>query len=209
MGAIHKMAPVGVCGALLYTGACWMYGWLRAAEKTHLGRAFFAPFLEYTQGDTYRRSLCSKNLKNQATEIVRARYFYFLRIDGSEQCRTQNNVQHCRASCTVTRTAVVGGKQRLCLCFVLPLFSLQKRFPHLAFWLFRVGLCCGSWLLSPSHGHLASRASADLANSLRFMCSVQRKLCCSWSSALHRSTIKTDEKEVFLEVEYTLGPLRS
>ena len=33
MGAIHKMAPVGVCGALLYTGACWMYGWLRAAEK--------------------------------------------------------------------------------------------------------------------------------------------------------------------------------
>ena len=138
-----------------------------------------------------------------------ARYFYFLRIDGSEQCRTQNNVQHCRASCTVTRTAVVGGKQHLRLRFVLPLFSLQKRFPHLAFWLFRVGFCCGSWLLSPSHGHLTSRASADLANSLRFMCSVQRKLCCSWSSALHRSTIKTDEKEVFLEVENSLGPLRS
>ena len=33
MGAIHKMAPVEVCGALLHTGPCWMYGWLHAAEK--------------------------------------------------------------------------------------------------------------------------------------------------------------------------------
>ena len=95
-----------------------------------------------------------------------------------------------------------------CVLFFL-CFPHRKGFHTQRFWLFRVGLCCGSWLLSPSHGHLASSASADLANSLRFMCSVQRKLCCSWSSALHRSTIKTDEKEVFLEVENTLGPLRS
>ena len=33
MGAIHKMPPVGVCGALLLTGPCGMYGWLREAEK--------------------------------------------------------------------------------------------------------------------------------------------------------------------------------
>ena len=209
-----------------------------------LGELFFAPFLEYTYGDTYRRSLCSKNLKIRPQKeleqdisiffgsmamssgrirlnlnplnlvrwidswpfdktwkpgwidstwvnrfngramnlewifiktLSRARksfskaspYFFcedragfdgdrfnavrlfrvisedsaerdsldessaFL-IEGAK-CRTQNNVQHCRASCTVTWTAVVGGKQRLCLCFVLPLFSPQKRFPHPAF----------------------------------------------------------------------------
>ena len=44
MGAIHKMALVGVCGALLHTGPCWMYGWLREAEKTHLGELLFASF---------------------------------------------------------------------------------------------------------------------------------------------------------------------
>ena len=41
MGAIHKMAPVGVCGALLNTGACWMYGWLRAAEKNSPWESYF------------------------------------------------------------------------------------------------------------------------------------------------------------------------
>ena len=34
-------------------------------------------FVHYPLGDTYRRSLCSKNLKNQARERVRARFFYF------------------------------------------------------------------------------------------------------------------------------------
>ena len=32
----------------------------------------------------------------------------------SEQCGTQINVQHCRLACSVTRTAVVGGKRRFC-----------------------------------------------------------------------------------------------
>ena len=41
MGAIHKMAPVGVCGALLHTGPCWMYGWLRAAEKNSPSESCF------------------------------------------------------------------------------------------------------------------------------------------------------------------------
>ena len=84
MGAIHKMAPVGVCGALLHTGQCWMYryGWLREAEKNSPSESYFLLLLlEYAQGDTYRRSLCSKNLKNQARERVRARFFYFFRID--------------------------------------------------------------------------------------------------------------------------------
>ena len=55
MGAIHKMAPVGVCGALLHTGPCWMYGWLRAAEKDSPSESYFLLLLlEYAQGDTYR-----------------------------------------------------------------------------------------------------------------------------------------------------------
>ena len=33
---------------------------------------------------------------------------------------TQNNVQHCGLACTVTRTAVVGGKRHLRLGFVFP-----------------------------------------------------------------------------------------
>ena len=41
MGAIHKMAPVGVCGALLHTGPCWVYGWLREAEKNSPSESYF------------------------------------------------------------------------------------------------------------------------------------------------------------------------
>ena len=62
MGAIHKMAPVGVCGALLHTGPCWIRGkWKRKkflfhyplagcmagcvrSRKTRLRRATFCSF---------------------------------------------------------------------------------------------------------------------------------------------------------------------
>ena len=47
-------------------------------------------------------------------------FLFFFQIDGSEQCGTQNNVQHCRVACTVTWTAVVGGKRHLRLGFVFP-----------------------------------------------------------------------------------------
>ena len=82
MGAIHKMVPVGVCGALLHTGLCWMYGWLSVAEKNSpLESYVLLLLLEYAYGHTYRRSLCSKNLKNQTRERLRARFFLFFRID--------------------------------------------------------------------------------------------------------------------------------
>ena len=126
------------------------------AEKNSPSESYFLLLLlEYALGDTYRRSLCSKNLKNQARERVRARFSIFFRIDESEQCGTQNSVQHCRVACTVTRTAVVGGKRHLRFGFV----STQKRVQHLALWLF--WFCVyGHWLLSPSpHGHLASDRS--------------------------------------------------
>ena len=41
VGAIHKMAPVGVYGALLHTDPCWMYGWLRAAENNSPSENYF------------------------------------------------------------------------------------------------------------------------------------------------------------------------
>ena len=92
MGAIHKMAPAGVCGALLHTGPYWMYGWLREAEKTSPSESYFSLILlEYAQGDTYRRSLCSKNLKNQARERVRARFFFGSMTVSSVGLRTTYN----------------------------------------------------------------------------------------------------------------------
>ena len=121
-GAIHKMAPVGICGALLHTSTCWMCGWLREPRKLTFGELLFLFLLEYALADTNRRSLCSKSLKNQARERVRGRFFYFFRIDDSEQWGTQNNVQHCTVACSVTRTAVVGGKR--------PLPSPGFCFPH-------------------------------------------------------------------------------
>ena len=45
MEAIHKMAPVGVCGALLHVGPSWMYGWLRAADKNSPSESYFFLFL--------------------------------------------------------------------------------------------------------------------------------------------------------------------
>ena len=152
------MAQVGICGALLYTGACWMYGWLRAADKNSPSRATFYSLtisvFEKLEKHSHRRN--------------RARYFYFFfRIGDSQQCGAHNNVQPYtgyRAPCTVTRTAFVGGKRHLRLRFVLPLFSPQKSVPHLTFWLLWVCVCC-CWHLSPPHGH-------DLANSLRYICSV-------------------------------------
>ena len=83
---------------------------------------------------------------------------------------TQNNVQFSREPCSVRRTAVVGGKRRLRLRFVFPLFSSQKRVPRLAFRLF--GVCvCTLWLLSCL---MATSRLPDLGKSLRYMCSVQQ-----------------------------------
>ena len=66
------------------------------------------------------------------------------------------------------------------------------------------------------HRLTATSRLPHLANSLRYICigmghkHRHRKLQLYWCSALHRSTMhsKLDEKEVFLEVDDTLGPLR-
>ena len=93
--------------------------------------------------------------------------------------------------------------------FAWVLFSTKKRVQHLAFWLFWFCVC-GHWLLSPSpHGHLASARSGWLAKyGTHYTCTRAIDIGNCSCSALHRSTIKLDEKEVFLEVEDTLGHLR-
>ena len=35
------MAPVGVCGSILYTAVCWMYGWLRVTEINLPSESYF------------------------------------------------------------------------------------------------------------------------------------------------------------------------
>ena len=40
-GLFTKMAPVGVRGAPLHMGLCWMYGWLREAEKNSPSESYF------------------------------------------------------------------------------------------------------------------------------------------------------------------------
>ena len=60
------------------------------------------------------------------------------------------------------------------------------------------------------HRLTATSTLPDLANSLRHMCSVQGDSQRHWKLPLmfgsHRSTIKLDEKKVFLEVEDIWGP---
>ena len=98
----------------------WLVAW--SQEKLTFRELLFPPFAWIRLGWwAYRRFLCSKNLKNQAKERVRARFFYFFSdrwqwaVWDSEQ-----RIQHCKwlVVCTVTRTAVVGGKQNLRLGFV-------------------------------------------------------------------------------------------
>ena len=127
-GAIHKMAPVGVCGALLLTGACWLYGWLRAAEKNSPSESYFLLVCLNTLRVILTVSVF-KELENQATERVRGRHFsIFGSMTDGKQCRTQNNgTQHC-SSKAMTRTAVVGGKQHLHLSFVFLCFPHRKWF---------------------------------------------------------------------------------
>ena len=98
----------------------------------------------------------------------------------SEQ-RTQNNVQHCRLACTVTRTAVVGGKRRLRLGFVFP--TEKGSTPSvLAVLVLCLRLFTG--LLSPSRPPRVCQIC--LTCRIRYICSVLGN--CSWCSALHQST---------------------
>ena len=157
MGAIHKMAPVGVCEALLHTGACWMYGWLRAAEKNSPSELYFLLLLlRYGLGWYLQTISVFEELEKSSHRKSSSKIFLFFRIDDNEQCRTQNNgttLQSGDTDCGCRRQATPS------LGFCFPLLSPQKRVTHLAFWLFWF-FVCGYWLLSPSFGHLASVRSA-------------------------------------------------
>ena len=197
------MAPVRVCGTLLDTGACWVYGWLRAAGKTHLQNATFCSFCLDTVRVILTDDLCVRRTWKIKPQKSSSKIFLFFRIDDSEHCWTQNNgttLQSGNTDCGCRRQATPS------LGFSFPLFSLQKRVPYPAFWLFWFCVC-GYWLLSPSFGHLTSARSGTRW----YMCTTVRAVDignCSWCSvSIVRQSKLT--KKVFLEVEDTLGPLRS
>ena len=101
---------------------------------------------------------------------------------------------------------VVVGSKRDCarLRFVFPLFSSQKRVPHLAFG------CSGFVFAVIGFCHLLTATMSrlpDLSNSQRYMCRCTMVRArdignCTWCSALHRLTSKLDEKEVSLIPSY-------
>ena len=177
------MAPVGVCGALLHTGLCWMYGWLSVAEKTHLRRATFCFFCLTTLRVILTDDLCVRRTWKIKPEKELEQDFSIFSDRwqvSSAGLRTtwQNNVQYCRLACTVTRTAVVGGKRRLRLGFVLP---TEKGSTPSVLAVLVLCLRLFTELLSPSRP-----PRICLTCRIRYMCSVLGN--CSWCSALHQTT---------------------
>ena len=124
-----------------------MYGCCVRPRKTHLWWATCCSFRMNTLRVILTDDLCVRRTwKINPQKELEQDISIFLQTDDSEQCGTQNNVQHCRAPCTVTWTAVVGGKRplrlRFCSSFVFP---TENKFRHLAFCLFLV-LCL--WFLA-------------------------------------------------------------
>ena len=147
MGAVHKMAPTGVCGALSYTCACWMYGWLFVAKKTHHGRATFCSFCLNTLRVILTDDFCvwrtwKINPKNELEQDLSI----CSRID-CEQCGTTYNTAEHLAWWHALRLLAASDA---CACV---LFSTEKG-------VLAVLVCvCGYWLLSSSHRHLTSARS--------------------------------------------------
>ena len=131
MGAIHKMALVGVCGAFLYTGACQMYGWLRAAKKTAPSESYFCSFCWNTLRVILTDDLCVWGTwKVKPQKGLEQDLSIFFRIDDSKQCGTQEQR-------TTLQSGLHGDKA--CGCwrqttpslghgFCLPLFLHRKGF---------------------------------------------------------------------------------
>ena len=155
METIHKMVPVGLCRALLYTGACCLACCVRPG-KTHLQRATFCSFAWIHLG-WYLQTVCWKNLKNRATERVRARYFFFFVFFGSTTVssvglRTAYNAAERRVRWHELRLSAASDTFAwVLLSFVFPTEKGSTSIAFLLFWF----CVCGFWLLSPSYSHLA------------------------------------------------------
>ena len=196
------MAPVGLCGALLHTvHAGCMAGCVRP-RKTHLRRATFCSFCLNTLRVILTDDLCVRRTwKIKPEKELEQDFSICFRIDDSEQCGTKNSVQHCRVAWTVAQTAVVGGKRHLRLGFV---FYTEKSWTPCVL---AVLVLCLRSLAFVSVSARPPRVCKIWLTRLQRLRAINIRNC-SWCSALHHSTVKLDEKEVFLEVEDTPEHLR-
>ena len=92
-GYSQNGAGRGLRGTFVH--GCMLDVWLVACvrEKLTLGELLFAPFPWKRVGWYLQTISVFEKLEKSSTERVKARWFYFLRIDDGEQCGTQNNVQ--------------------------------------------------------------------------------------------------------------------
>ena len=147
----------------------WLVGWLHAAEKNSPSESYFCSLCLITRRVILTDDLCVRRTWKIRPQKELEQDILFCRIDDSSgACGNQNNVQHCRAPCTVIQTSVVGDKRRLRFGFAFLCFPPQKRVPHLTFSLFWFCVC-GYCLLWPSYDRLPS-----VGLWLLYMCGVQR-----------------------------------
>ena len=137
--------------------------------KTHPGRATFGSFCLNTLGVIITDHLCFENSKNQATERVRARYFYFFEsmiVSSVLLGTTYNTAEHLVRWHRLWLSAASDAFACVlfCLCFPHKNGLHTQRFGCSGF----VFAVIGQWLMWPPWGHLAS-TRAHL-NSLQYMC---------------------------------------
>ena len=168
MGAIHKMAPLGSAGHFrtqVHAGS--MAGCVRQ-RKTDPGRAPFCSFClnmawVILADDLHARTTWKNKLQ---TELEHDIPIFFGSMIMS---RVEHRTEYSTAERLVRWHGLwlsAAGDAFACVLF-WPLFSPQKRPPHLAFWLFWFCVC-GYWLLLPFHGHLGS-ARSMLPDSLLYV----------------------------------------
>ena len=135
MGAIHKMAPVGLWGALSYTGAC-------SPSESY----FFAPFPWICLG-WYLQTICVfEKPEHQATERVGARYFYcFVSMTVSSvglRTTLYNSAERLERWHWLRLSAASNAFAWVLFSFVFPTEKGSTQSSVLAV----LVLCCGYWL---------------------------------------------------------------
>ena len=138
-------------------------------RKFHLRRATFCSFCLNTLRVILTNEIwVRRTWKIKPEKELEQGFSIFFGSMTSEQCGTQNNVQHCRLAWQWHGLRLSATNN----AFGWVLFSQQKRVSHLAFWLFWFCVC-GYWLLSPSSWR-PPRVCQLWLTCIRYMCSWQR-----------------------------------